>query len=282
MQEKEEELELDPFLLNSDSTTNQSSPRKMSQIKINTTELTVQYLSPLVIRKELENIIINNDSQEYDECCFIDEKFMNDHKIVFWNLIWYFKRIGVDSGHLATVLLNSRINALKSQFLDQDKNEAQNEFKYKEFIPNQLGKTYTQHPNVKIKCMWDNLNLHDENTSHEVPLYYSWLNTNYSKVQDKNKNRLVTILSQSEIKSIRKSSINSRSLYKLHEQIIRNIKESDIIVPFRTLLMERIRSKMNFSSVYREILFLVIIALERDLIDIGNLLSDFIIGFNFC
>ena len=80
----------------------------------------------------------------------------------------------------------------------------------------------------------------------------------------------ITVLTPAEIKTFRKSVTNSRTLAKIYEQVIRNIKESDVIVPLRNLIRERIRSKMNFSSIYREILFLIIIVLERELIDIGN------------
>lgn len=42
----------------------------------------MQYLSPLVLRKELENVIV----QEGDECLAHD-KFMDEHPILYWNLV---------------------------------------------------------------------------------------------------------------------------------------------------------------------------------------------------
>lgn len=147
------------------------------------------------------------------------------------------------------------------------------EFKFKNFIPAHLNKPYTQHPNVLIKCMWDNLKHKDESDYHEVPLYLSWLNLHLNDcfgAQAMRKKHPITVRTPNEIKTFRKSVTNSRTLAKIYEQVIRNIKESDVIVPLRNLIRERIRSKMNFSSIYREILFLIIIALERELIDIGS------------
>lgn len=273
-----------PLLMNLDNPESKlnitSNEKNELESKINSEDIIVQYLSPLVVRKELENIIVNNYSQDSEETCFINEKFMNEHKIIFWNLIWYFKRIGVDSGHLATILLNSRLSQIKEKFsiqaeqIDQDKFE---KLKFKNFIPIQTTETHKQHPYIKIKCLWDNLKLHDQIIYHEVPLYLTWLLTNYPLIQNQMKNRLITILTINDLTSMRKTSVNSRSLAKLYELIIRNIKESDIIVPFRSLLRERLRSKINYTSIYREILYLVITALERDLIDIGRISFLFIV-----
>ncbi len=118
--------------------------------------------------------------------------------------------------------------------------------------------------------MWDNLKLQNEKLAHDVPLYLCWLTTNQEIVRRQMKNRLITVLDETELKQMRKSTINMRTLIKLYEQIIRNIKDNEVIVPFRNLLRERVRSKMNFPSVYREILLLVNVILERELIDIGE------------
>lgn len=158
------------------------------------------------------------------------------------------------------------------------------QFKFKNFIPAHLKKPYTQHPNVLIKCMWDNLKHKDENDYHEVPLYLSWLNSHPNDCfgpQAMRKKHPISVLTPSEVKAFRKSITNSRTLSKIYEQVIRNIKESDVLVPLRNLIRERIRSKMNFSSIYREILFLIIVALERELIDIGNHFSLANITNNF-
>ncbi len=138
----------------------------------------------MVARKELENIISHNNPESNE--CLIDSNFIDEHSVVFWNLIWYFKRVGIDSGQLAVTLLNKRIRALKEQMFSDNQSQASsddnnnlniNVFEFKNFVPNQkITKPYTQHTNVKIKCMWDNIKLQDKLHANEIPLYLSYLN----------------------------------------------------------------------------------------------------------
>ncbi|CAF0721231.1 unnamed protein product [Brachionus calyciflorus] len=230
-----------------------------------TMEFNVNYLSPLVVRKELENIILN-ESQENDYICLIDEKFMTDHKIIFWNLMWYFKRIGLDCTHLETVLLNSRIKFTANEA--QISVDNSNFFDYKALNINLSKPQYHNHPYVRISCMWDNLVLHNQTKTHEVPLYLSWLINNFKIVDQQSKHRLLRVLTQEDLKYLRSSSIKPISLTKLIDIITRNIKESEIAIPINNLLRERMITKVNFTSLYREILYLVIVALEREYIDI--------------
>lgn len=131
----------------------------------------MQYLSPLVVRKEIENIILHKKEENQNET-LIDAKFMDEHSVVYWNLIWYFKRIGVDSGYLLDSLLNSRVNALKSQLSTKE-----NEYKFVSNFQNKIAKPYHKHQHVRLKCMWDNLKLQNSIKNYEVPLYLSWLNS---------------------------------------------------------------------------------------------------------
>lgn len=62
----------------------------------------VPYLNPLVLRKELENIL----SQEGD-LCLSDAKFVDEHPIIYWNLIWVFERINVQT-HLPNLYLRNK------------------------------------------------------------------------------------------------------------------------------------------------------------------------------
>lgn len=59
----------------------------------------VPYLNPLVLRKELENIL----AQEGD-LCLADSKFVDEHPIIYWNLVWIFERINVQT-HLPNLCL---------------------------------------------------------------------------------------------------------------------------------------------------------------------------------
>lgn len=45
----------------------------------------VPYLSPLVLRKELENVI-----DREGDLCLVEASFVDEHPILFWNLVSYF------------------------------------------------------------------------------------------------------------------------------------------------------------------------------------------------
>lgn len=98
--------------------------------------ITVPYLNPLVLRKELENVL----SQEGD-ACLTKHRFILEHPIVYWNLIWYFERINLTS-HLPELWLN-------------DSEE-------KDFHSN-AGL-------VGVRTMWDNEKLHMD----RLPMYLQW------------------------------------------------------------------------------------------------------------
>jgi hypothetical protein len=55
--------------------------------------------------------------------------------------------------------------------------------------------------------------------------------------------------------------------------ITNSIKKNDMLTPFRVLIKERDKTKPFNRSIYREILFLSIVALNREQIDIGKLMS---------
>ncbi|XP_065316469.1 C-myc promoter-binding protein-like isoform X4 [Gordionus sp. m RMFG-2023] len=51
------------------------------------------YLSPLVLQKELENILEHEGNEE----CLLDPSFVDHHACVYWNLLWYFNRFKLPS-----------------------------------------------------------------------------------------------------------------------------------------------------------------------------------------
>ena len=61
----------------------------------------IPYLSPIVLRKELESIL-----EREGDTCLGDDNFVDDHHNIYWNLIWFFERIGVNS-HLPGLALRS-------------------------------------------------------------------------------------------------------------------------------------------------------------------------------
>ncbi|CAM6002407.1 unnamed protein product [Sphagnum balticum] len=129
----------------------------------------------------MENIIVHAQHLS-DEYCLINAHFIDEHRIVFWNLIWYFKRVGVDASYLIDILLNSRVSMLRNELITATAATTTvattaSAFKFSTSFPNKIKKPYHQHPHVKVKCMWDNLKLHNTIKTHEVPLYISWLNS---------------------------------------------------------------------------------------------------------
>uniref|UniRef100_A0A3B5N1R8 UDENN domain-containing protein n=1 Tax=Xiphophorus couchianus TaxID=32473 RepID=A0A3B5N1R8_9TELE len=63
-----------------------------------TPQVTVAYLSPLVLRKELESLLENEG-----ESVLAQPQFLDSHSIIFWNLVWYFQRLGLPSNLLQLV-----------------------------------------------------------------------------------------------------------------------------------------------------------------------------------
>ena len=85
---------------------NISQNEKQSNLTKNTEPMTldpitVPYLSPLVLRKEVENVL-NNEG----DLCLAKPEFVDEHPIIYWNLIWYFKRVNLPT-HLHGLCLSA-------------------------------------------------------------------------------------------------------------------------------------------------------------------------------
>ena len=117
--------------------------------------ISVNYLSPLVLRKELEHML----EQEGDQC-LNDPECVDKHPIVYWNLLWYFERIAVKS-HIPGLVLDAA--SLNPVTLVQHKS-------WKDL----------NHRNVFVQCFWDNLKLHPKDESF---LYLQWRNRKRSSSQ---------------------------------------------------------------------------------------------------
>lgn len=72
--------------------------------------LTIPYLNPLVLRKELENIL----TQEGD-LSLIKPNFVEEHPIIYWNLLWIMERIESKT-HLPD-LCSATIVSLQKNFI---------------------------------------------------------------------------------------------------------------------------------------------------------------------
>ncbi|XP_058115826.1 DENN domain-containing protein Crag [Anopheles ziemanni] len=92
--------------------------------------ISVPYLNPLVLRKELENIL-----SEEGDLALTRSSFEEEHPIIYWNLVWFMERIDA-STHLPNLILPKQEN---------DKVD-----------PLSMVKT------VAVQCLWDNPRLHAE------------------------------------------------------------------------------------------------------------------------
>uniref|UniRef100_A0A672U9W1 DENN domain containing 4A n=1 Tax=Strigops habroptila TaxID=2489341 RepID=A0A672U9W1_STRHB len=174
--------------------------------------ITVPYLSPLVVWKELESLLENEGDHAITVADFVDH-----HPIVFWNLVWYFRRLDLPSNLPGLILSSEHCN----------KNSK---------IPRSCMSEDSKY--VLIQMLWDNMKLHQD---PRQPLYILW---------------------------------NAQSklcfLCLLVGSMVKSIKMNDVYGPMSQIL-ERLNKWPHMKrqrSLYREILFLSLVALGRDNIDI--------------
>ncbi|XP_012720385.2 LOW QUALITY PROTEIN: DENN domain-containing protein 4C [Fundulus heteroclitus] len=184
--------------------------------------VSVPYLSPLVLRKELETLLENEGDQ-----VIYTHKFLSQHPIIFWNLVWYFRRLDLPSHLPGLILTSEHCNngvQLPLTSLSQD----------------------SRH--VFVQLLWDNINLHQE---PEEPLYLLWRSFMEKK----------GTLAPTDHQEIR-TLLNS---------IVRSIQTNDVYGPI-TLLLREIKQRpggvKRQRSIYREILFLSLVSLGRENIDV--------------
>jgi hypothetical protein len=75
--------------------------RLKDQIKIS--DATVPYLNPLVLRKELENILVEEGDTALKRASFPEE-----HPIIYYNLLWFMERIDVNT-HLPDLIVPKQV-----------------------------------------------------------------------------------------------------------------------------------------------------------------------------
>uniref|UniRef100_A0A8C8YU29 DENN domain containing 4C n=1 Tax=Prolemur simus TaxID=1328070 RepID=A0A8C8YU29_PROSS len=194
--------------------------------------VSVPYLSPLVLRKELESLLENEGDQVIHTSSFI-----NQHPIIFWNLVWYFRRLDLPSNLPGLILTSEHCNKgvqLPLSSLSQDSKL------------------------VYIQLLWDNINLHQEPGD---PLYVSWRNFNSEKK--------LSLLSEEK-----------QATSTLVETIRQSIQRNDVLKPIN-LLSQLMKPDMKRQrSLYREILFLSLVSLGRENIDIEAFDDEYGIAYN--
>eukprot|EP00062_Callorhinchus_milii_P002157 gi/632938077/ref/XP_007903653.1/ PREDICTED: C-myc promoter-binding protein isoform X3 [Callorhinchus milii] len=195
--------------------------------------ITVPYLSPLVLWKELESLLENEGDQVMSMANFVDH-----HPIVFWNLVWYFRRIDLPTNLPGLILTSEHCNKGVT-------------------IPRSWMSEDSKH--VLIQMLWDNLKLHQDPGQ---PFYILWnaKSLNYTLLFETKKHPLVHTLR------------NKRELFTKDflDSVVKSIQMNDIYRPVSQLL-EVPSTQPNAKrqrSLYREILFLSLVALGKDNIDI--------------
>ncbi|XP_057889153.1 C-myc promoter-binding protein isoform X2 [Melospiza georgiana] len=186
--------------------------------------ITVPYLSPLVVWKELESLLENEGDHAITVADFVDH-----HPIVFWNLVWYFRRLDLPSNLPGLILSSEHCN----------KNSK---------IPRNCMSEDSKY--VLIQMLWDNMKLHQD---PRQPLYILW-NAQTQKYP------MVQLLQKDD------DSFNQELL----RSMVKSIKMNDVYGPMSQIL-ERLNKWPHVKrqrSLYREILFLSLVALGRDNIDI--------------
>uniref|UniRef100_A0A667ZL76 DENN domain containing 4C n=1 Tax=Myripristis murdjan TaxID=586833 RepID=A0A667ZL76_9TELE len=157
--------------------------------------VSVPYLSPLVLRKELETLLENEGDQ-----VIYTHKFLSQHPIIFWNLVWYFRRLDLPSHLPGLILTSEHCNngvQLPLTSLSQDSKQ------------------------VYVQLLWDNINLHQEPGD---PLYLLW-------------------------RTLREYTHTHTHTHTAN-------------------LVKWMHFDVNSRSIYREILFLSLVALGRENIDV--------------
>ncbi|XP_057692439.1 C-myc promoter-binding protein-like isoform X1 [Corythoichthys intestinalis] len=186
--------------------------------------VTVPYLSPLVLWKELESLLENEGDQVITEADMVDH-----HPIIFWNLVWYFRRLDLPSNLPGLILTSEHCNR-DSQ------------------VPRQWMLEDSKH--VLIQILWDNLKLQQDPVQ---PFYILWntYNVGYSvtRTVPKEEKAFTEELLQSVVRCIQKNDVGRPMAHLLELQD-------------QTLGLRRQR------SLYRDLLFLSLVALGKDNIDV--------------
>ncbi|XP_050303114.1 DENN domain-containing protein Crag isoform X2 [Anthonomus grandis grandis] len=212
----------------------------------------VPYLNPLVLRKELENILTLEGDLSISESKFIDE-----HPIIYWNLVWTFERINVQT-HLPNLYFKHRSEQNCSREMSKKNSEVNLEANQEngssmklveegtDPLTQELAVIERLAAKVRVKCLWDEPKFHLDGP----PIYVLW------RLRD-----------SKEVISMDRTKVTKSFM----QQIINFIRVNDLMEPIKSLVMERepVGTKKVANSIYRDILFLACKALGRAQIDIN-------------
>nr|AUH27392.1 DENN domain containing protein 4A [Gobiocypris rarus] len=186
--------------------------------------VTVPYLSPLVLWKELESLLENEGDQAISSAAIVDH-----HPIVFWNLVWFFRRLDLPSS-LPGLYLSSKHYSKDAQPLQSCASE--------------------DSKNVLVQILWDNPRLHQDPIQ---PCYLLW--KSYCA------NPAVSAALWEEEQAVSFERLQS---------VVKSIQRNDVYQPMSQIL-QILGTRLGFvrqRSLYRDILFLSLVALGKSSINI--------------
>ncbi|XP_051952689.1 C-myc promoter-binding protein isoform X1 [Xyrauchen texanus] len=186
-------------------------------------QVTVPYLSPLVLWKELESLLENEGDQAISSAAIVDH-----HPIVFWNLVWFFRRLDLPS-NLPGLCLSSKHYSNDAQPLQSASEDSKN---------------------VLVQILWDNPKLHQDPIQ---PCYLLW------KSYCANPAVSTTLWEEEHTVSL-----------ELLQSVVKSIQKNDIYQPMSQIL-QLLGTRLGFvrqRSLYRDILFLSLLALGKSSINI--------------
>ncbi|XP_022900538.2 DENN domain-containing protein Crag isoform X1 [Onthophagus taurus] len=245
----------------------------------------VPYLNPLVLRKELENVLAREG-----DLSLSDARFVEEHPIIYWNLVWVFERINVQS-HLPNLCLKNRANTRatsnnfdrSSENSEKVSNDSGHEIEdlggmqpveegadpLTQELASVAACKEEQHlvAPVTVKCMWDHPKLYGDFT----PMY-----TLYHK---------------------RAALINSGIPEQTHinwmmKTIIDSVHCNELLDPLKKLAIERNKKKSPriheestpihyiSASIYRDILFLTCKAVGRANMDLNAFDKEYAVAYS--
>ncbi|XP_056622960.1 C-myc promoter-binding protein isoform X3 [Triplophysa dalaica] len=210
---------------NEDISEDQNATRKPnSNGKKDPEPVTVPYLSPLVLWKELESLLENEGDQAISSASIVDH-----HPIVFWNLVWFFRRLDLPSSlpglYLSSKHYNRDAQPLQSCVSEDSKN-------------------------VLVQILWDNPRLHQDPIQ---PCYLLW------KSYCANPAVSAAVWEEEQAMSL-----------ELLQSVVKSIQKNDVYHPMSQIL-QLMGTRLGFvrqRSLYRDILFLSLVALGKSSINI--------------
>ncbi|XP_003740678.2 DENN domain-containing protein 4C [Galendromus occidentalis] len=181
-------------------------------------DFTVPYLSPLVLQKEVENVL------EAGSEIFTRPNFVDEHPIIYWNLVWYFYRLKLPT--------NIDQLCVRSGIL------------HKGLQSSQEDSTLSKSP-VIVKTLWDNPKLHDCITP---PLY--------------------TVYKPGDLYIDENDPSGFKRAGRTILEHMKSGSESNVRDAVVFLMKERQKWKFRRNpSIYREILFLLILEFGANIIN---------------